>query len=650
VCGIVAYVTGEGLSDERLRDACLHATDTLRHRGPDDSGTWTDSASGVALGHRRLAILDLSQEGRQPMVSDCGRYVIVFNGEVYNFQAIRKELESAGEAPAFRGSSDTEVMLAAISAWGLERAVGRFIGMFAFALWDRRERVLSLARDRIGKKPLYYARIGSAFACASELHTFSSLPGFAPRVDRNALRLFVRHNYIPAPHSILEDVRKLEPGTILAVGVGSSGVSEPRVTRYWSAEEVWREGGERPFASTEAEAETELEELLRDSVHLRMVADVPLGAFLSGGIDSSLVVALMQSLSPIPVRTFTIGFHEATHDEARYAREVARHLGTDHTELYVSPTEAREIIPDLATIYREPFADSSQIPTCLVARLARKSVTVALSGDGGDELFNGYPHHVIADWAWRMSRRVPKGVRRLGRTAIGRGCKYLANMAVPVVGILFGPAAPKKAEYGLQLLSQDDFPQFYRGVVSHTLEPERLVIRGKEPPTPFDAVTFPADGTDTFREAGLLDILTYLPEDILTKVDRASMAVGLEARTPLLDHRVVEFAARVPTSMKIRNGQGKLPLRRLLNRYVPPELVDRPKMGFAVPLGEWLKGPLRGWAEDVLAEDRIRNDGYFHARTVRGIWREHLTGQRIRTDLLWCVLMFQEWLHGKGIS
>ncbi len=645
MCGIVGFLAKSIVTSESLLDIGRRACETLRHRGPDDSGVWVDPECGVVLGHTRLAVIDLSPEGKQPMTSACGRYVIVFNGEVYNHVALRRELEDRGDALSFRGHSDTEVMLAAISAWGLEGALHRFIGMFAFGLWDKRERTLHLVRDRIGIKPLYYGEVGDKFVFASELKAFRATPDFEGRIDRNVLALYLRHNYIPAPFSIFESIFKLEPGTVLSVRPGNTGLLEYETKSYWSVQDVWHAGARRPFEGDEAEAEEALEELIKDSVRLRMIADVPLGAFLSGGIDSSLVVALMQSVSTRPVRTFTIGFHEATHDEAKYANKVARCLGTDHTELYLTPQEAMGVIPELPNIYDEPFADSSQIPTYLVSRLARQSVTVALSGDGGDELFAGYNHYRIAHRYWSLVRRIPYSARQLIGAAALPMYKSFGDRAAMVAGLLLGSSASKKLEFGLRMVSIGDFRLFYRAVVSHLLEPDTLIQGAVEPVSRFEEGDSYPDDRDLYRVMALLDLRTYLPDDILTKLDRASMSVALEARVPLLDHRVVEFAGRLPTAAKIEDDRGKAILRRLLHRYVPKELVERPKMGFGVPLGGWMAGPLRDWAQDLLDEQRLKREGYFDARRIGRIWKEHISGRRLRAELLWCVLMFQAWLE-----
>ncbi|MDD3312791.1 asparagine synthase (glutamine-hydrolyzing) [Pseudodesulfovibrio sp.] len=627
MCGITGFLSPSGATGDRLRATAQAMADSLAHRGPDGDGIWTDAAAGVALGHRRLAILELSPLGAQPMASADGRFVIVFNGEVYNHQTLRPELEAAGYA--FRGTSDTETMLAAIGRWGLVPALERFVGMFAFALWDRETRELHLVRDRMGIKPLYYGRAGRDFVFGSELKALRAHPDFAAEVDRDALCLYFRHNYVPAPHSICRGVRKLEPGCLLTLRPGES---EPAVTRWWSARDVWERGDARPFAGTEDEALDELERLLGDAVAKRMLSDVPLGAFLSGGIDSSTVVALMQAASSRPVKTFSIGFGERAFDEAPYARAVAEHLGTDHTELILSPKDLLEVVPSIPEYWDEPFSDSSQIPTYCVSRLARRSVTVSLSGDGGDELFAGYGRYF---WArkWRFVEPVPLPLRRLAA---------LAGKALPEAAWrVLGPKGTR-LRWRLDGLCSGDFQHFYRYLLSHFKDPAALVLGGREPET---ALSRPGPAlSDRFRLMTLLDVETYLPDDILTKVDRASMAVSLEARVPILDHRVAAFAAALPTSMKVRDGRGKWLLRRLLRRYVPDALVERPKMGFGVPIERWLGHELRDWCESLLDEGRMREQGYLDAGAVRRIWRDYLAGQGNWYYYLWDVLMFQAWL------
>jgi asparagine synthase (glutamine-hydrolysing) len=620
----------------------------IRHRGPDDQGVWAGDPGGPVLAHRRLSILDLSPGGHQPMASPSGRHVIVFNGEIYNFQEIRRALQGGPGAPRFRGGSDTEVLLAAIDRWGLVGALERSVGMFALAVWDRERRELSLARDRLGEKPLFYGRAGDALVFGSELRALAAHPSFRGTVDRDAVALLLRHNCIPAPHCIYEGVRKLPPACVLTIA--SPADFERAPVPYWSARAAATRGAAEPFAGTVDDAVRELETLLGDAVGLQMVADVPLGAFLSGGIDSSTVVALMQERSSRPVRTFSIGSDDRAFDEAPHARAVARHLGTEHTELCVTARDALGVIPSLPSLYDEPFADSSQIPTYLVSRLAREHVTVALSGDGGDELFAGYNRHRVAERVWGALRRVPRAARAAGARALGAPSATTWDSVITALQPLL-PAGWSHGSPGYKvgrfaaIAAAASPEELYLRMISHWQDPAAVVIGGREPLTEITAPRSGAELGGITERMMLLDLLTYLPDDILTKVDRASMAVGLEARVPLLDHRVVEWAWRLPMSFKFRDGQTKWPLRQLLYRRVPKALVERPKAGFGLPIGAWLRGPLRTWAEELLDERRLRNEGFFHPAPVRQRWVEHLAGRRDWTYHLWNVLMFQCWLE-----
>lgn len=616
---------------------------TLLHRGPDDGGIWVDAEVGIALGHRRLSILDLSPEGHQPMHSVSGRYVIVFNGEIYNFLELRQELEALGHY--FRGHSDTEVMLASFSQWGLERAIERFNGMFAFALWDRQERVLHLGRDRIGEKPLYYGCVGQTFLFGSELKALKAHPRFQAEINRDALALFVRHSCMPAPYSIYKGIYKLPPGTVLTW----KGDGDLTVIPYWSAKEAAELGVAKPFVGSESEAVARLEALLQEAVALRMVADVPLGAFLSGGIDSSTVVALMQTQSSQPVKTFSIGFYEESYNEAKDAKAVAQHLGTDHTELYVTPEEAIAVIPKLPTLYDEPFSDSSQIPTFLVSQLAKQHVTVSLSGDGGDELFAGYNRYFWGRSIWKKVGWMPQSLRRVAAHTLTTLSPQTWDQLFIGFGSFF-PSQLRQRQPGYKLhklaeiLAVDSPESMYRGLVSHWKEPDSLVLGSLEPTTTLTNPKKWARLVDFTERMIFLDTVTYLPDDILTKVDRASMGVSLEARVPFLDHRLVEFAWQIPLEMKIRNGQGKWLLRQVLYKYVPQKLIERPKMGFGIPIDDWLRGPLRDWAEALLDEKRLREEGFFNPQLIREKWTEHLSGDRNWPYYLWDVLMFQAWL------
>ena len=646
MCGIAGIIDQHGRlpSPEAVLRAMARS---LVHRGPDDEGIFWDPGSRVGLAHRRLAILDTSTGGHQPMESASGRYVVAYNGEIYNYRELREEL--AGQGCRFRGASDTEVLLAAVETWGLRTALERFNGMFAIALWDRREHRLHLVRDRLGIKPLYYGRAGDVFLFASELKPLHHVPSFAARIDRGALSLYLRHNTVPAPWCIFEGMAKLPPGTVLTVIPGEEDTS-PEPVPFWSAAAAVEKALARPFRGDDREAVDALDRHLRRAVRRRMVADVPLGAFLSGGIDSSTVVALMQAQSDRPVRTFSIGFWEKEHDEAPFARSVADHLGTDHTELYVTPEQALEVIPRLPAMFDEPFADSSQVPTYLVSELARRHVTVALSGDGGDELFCGYERYAWGAQVLRPVSRLPRALRPL----LGR---VLAALPPAWWNVLLAPLrVVARGGYG-RLLQGDALHKFaamvscgsreemYRRLVSHWKEEDGILPGVMEPLTVHTDPTRRPD-LPTFEQYMMfVDLVSYLPDDILTKVDRASMSVSLEARVPLLDHEVVEFAWSLPLSLKVRRGTRKWILRQVLQRYVPASLLDRPKSGFSIPLDAWLRGPLRDWAEDLLSERRLREEGFFDPAPIRRKWREHLSGRRRWHYFLWDVLMFEAWLE-----
>jgi asparagine synthase (glutamine-hydrolysing) len=644
MCGIAGYLMSTAraaMAGRELESRAARMVATLKHRGPDDVGTWSDAAVGLSFGFQRLAIQDVSPTGHQPMHSASGRYTIVFNGEIYNFHDLRAELDGT----PFCGSSDTEVLLAAVERWGLRAAVERCVGMFAFAIWDAHERRLHLVRDRAGEKPLYYGTAGGCFMFASEVRALRAHPAFDAEIDRNAVAAFLRYGYIPAPHSIYRGICKLMPGGMLTVTIrrdGSFDVPPPQA--YWSLQERLQQGAVQPFEGDDQEAIGELDRLCLRSVRQQMIADVPLGAFLSGGVDSSLVVAAMQSQSPGPIKTFTIGFRDKAFDEAPQARRIAHHLGTDHTELYVTPHDAQQVIPQLARIYDEPFSDSSQIPTFIVARLARRAVTVSLSGDGGDELFGGYPRYQRAVKLWQAVAALPRSLRRpLGRAV---------QAALDGAG-LANRGSCARIYAAAQLLAADRAGQCYQAVVSRWKKPSQAVLRANEP---LDAFTDPGRavcGGDFFRDIMATDALSYLPDDILVKVDRAAMAVSLESRAPLLDHRLMEFSLRLPHRFLVRDGQTKWLLRQLLYRYVPAELVAHGKQGFAVPLGNWLRGPLRDWAESMFDETRLRRDGFFQPLVVRRKWHEHCHGRRDRMPYVWSILMFNAWLDanaGPGVQ
>lgn len=636
--------------------------DTLRHRGPDDSGIWTDPSAGMALGHRRLSILDLSAAGHQPMVSRCGRFVLAFNGEIYNHLDLRRDLNnpvapsSSDEVTlgiSWRGHSDTETLLACFVAWGIERTLQSIVGMFALALWDRETHTLTLSRDRVGEKPLYYGWQGNCFLFGSELKALKAHPCFCAEVDRGALVLLLRHNYVPAPYSIYEGIQKLLPGTYLQVeGAGASDADlssrdagEP--ARYWSFAQVAERGAATPFMGSDQDAVDELEQRLQAAVSAQMLADVPLGALLSGGLDSTTVTALMQSNSSQPILTFTVGFEDRQYDEATHARAVAKNLGTNHTELRLGADDALELIPQIPEMYDEPFADSSQLPTYLVMKLACQHVKVALSGDAGDELFGGYKRYLLAPklWQWlgwmpqRLRQQLGGGLLKLPPELINRLLKPVANRSGMVM------LSDKVEKLGNRLCNVDCIDDLYVSLVSEWPDPAGLVLNARLPRNLLDERASWPSLQDPVARMMIVDGLTYLPDDILVKVDRAAMAVSLETRAPFLDRDLIEFAWTLPMHMKIRDGQGKWIVRRLLDRYVPRELVERPKMGFGIPLDAWLRGPLRDWAESLLAEQRLEREGFFDPALVRATWNAHQAGSASFGYRLWSVLMFQAWLE-----
>jgi asparagine synthase (glutamine-hydrolysing) len=635
MCGIAGIFRVGGVEEERALGQLAAMAQALVHRGPDDCGSWLDAAAGIALAHRRLSIIDLSAQGHQPMRSACGRYVVILNGEIYNFRELRAELERAGHL--FRGHSDTEVLLAAIVEWGLRPAVERFNGMFAFALWDAQARTLSLVRDRVGEKPLYYYRGPRVLLFASELKALRAHPEFRPTLDREAVAQYFRFGYVGAPRTPLQSTFKVLPGTILsfrAAGEAAAPVVEP----YWSATSVFtRALGQR--ARTATSGAQELEALLRDAVRLRMIADVPIGAFLSGGIDSSLIVALMQAQSAQRVRSFTVRFDETRYDESQFARAVAEHLGTDHTELRVTPQDALSLVPRLAAICDEPMADASQIPTALIAALTRRHVTVSLSGDAGDELFGGYDRYAQAARLLKRVSRWPYALRALAAAALS------ATAGISRLPGLRGATVLRHAHKVRRLITARDPAELYTLYVSRWQDGA-----GADEGAGADArvlsTELAAIPHATFEdEMMLLDFLVYLPDDILIKVDRASMAVGLETRVPFLDPRVIELAWSLPQHLKITPQGGKQILRQILGKYLPPRLFERPKMGFGVPLAAWLRGPLREWAEELLSEAEMRRAGVLDPRAVRATWRAHLSARADRSSHLWDVLVFQGWLR-----
>ena len=656
MCGITGVLDSRAETEaERLHGDVRRMADAIRHRGPDGAGTWCDAAAGIAIGHRRLAIIDLSIEGHQPMVSASGRYVVAFNGEIYNFGALRRDIDARDVGlREWRGHSDTEVMLAVLERDGVHRAVEQLNGMFAIAIWDRETRDLWFARDRAGEKPLYYGWCGNHLLFGSELKALRAHPAWQGQLDRGALALFLRHGYVPTPYSAYRGIGKLPPATLLRVPAGATSGIPLIPERYWSSSAAVAHGLAAPFSDGDAAVLDRLDVLLRDAIGMRMVADVPLGAFLSGGIDSSLVVGIMQALSPRPIRTFSIGFNEDAFNEAEYAKAVATHLGTAHTEFYVTSKEARDVIPTLPAMYDEPFADSSQIPTHLVCALARKHVTVALTGDGGDELFGGYQRYFIGRDLWRRIAPVPRTLRR----GIASGLAALSpdawTAAARAIRFLL-PHRLRRADLGVmvhkvaRVLGSLDETAFYLGLVSQEQAPHMLIGSPEHATWLSGLYALPTLPTLTDRMM-FLDLVTYLPDDILVKVDRAAMAVALEGRIPFLDHRVMEFAWHLPMRMKLRRGEGKWALRRLLDRYVPRHLVHRPKAGFGVPIDAWLRGPLREWAEHLLEPTRLRAQGLLDAEWVHRVWQGHLSGAVPAHYWLWNVLMLQSWLDEEGRS
>ena len=629
MCGIVGFLQA-GLASESWERVLTAMTDSLAHRGPDSRGQWFDPMARIGLGHRRLAVLDLSAQGHQPMCSKSGRYYLTYNGEVYNHRALRRELEACGVV--FAGHGDTEVLLAALETWGVEGAVKRCNGMFAFALWDRQERSLHLVRDPFGIKPLYYGRAGEALVFASELKPFRHHPDFRAEVDRDALTLLLRHNAIPAPHCIYKGIAKQIPGTIVTFRA-SDDYRKPVTTAYWSLREVVHRALARPFSGSKEDAAEELDALLRDAVKLQMMADVPVGVFLSGGVDSSTLTTFMQAQSSLPVKTFSIGFREEKRNEAGYARTIASHLGTDHTELYVTVDDAKRVIARLPDIYDEPFADSSQIPTYLVSELARRTVTVSLSGDGGDELFGGYWRYCLGADSYARARWLLTTFSRLGR--IGGACCGTSSRLLHRLGKYHWPRWPagrRRVQDLAKSLDVDNHEVLYQEPVSTWTEPVALVPGANEPLTAINDRAQWVDVTHFALQMMFLDQMVYLPDDLLAKVDRASMCASLEVRVPFLDERVVTFAWSLPFVWKIEKGQRKILLRRVLSRYLPSELVDRRKMGFAIPLAEWLRGGLREWAEELLDERRLRQDGFFQSRLVRQEWEGWLKDAGSRTS------------------
>jgi asparagine synthase (glutamine-hydrolysing) len=650
MCGFNGFFSTQARSYSN-NDVIKKMNIALHHRGPDDEGSWQDDTLGLVLGHRRLAIQDLSPAGAQPMHSTCGRYVLVFNGEVYNHLQLRQRLTQEGVTVDWRGHSDTETILACFVTWGIEQTLKSMVGMFAVVLWDRSHKVLTLARDRMGEKPLYWGWQDSNLYFSSELKGIKAHPEFKANINRDSIALLLRHNCIPAPHSIYQGIQKLHAGHWLQLSlVDLENAKKAQPQAYWCLNDIVESGLSAPFTGSPKQAVDVLESTLMSSINSQMLSDVPLGAFLSGGIDSSTVVALMQVQSSRPVKTFTIGFDDEGYNEAKHAMAVAKHIGTEHTELYVRPEEVQSVIPKLPSIYCEPFADSSQIPTFLVSQLARQKVTVALSGDGGDELFGGYNRYLMAQQVLNNNRKLPRPIRKM----IASGLVALSPSHWDALFNTLAPVIPKnlhirtpgdKAHKLAGVLEIDNERECYHRLTSHWQNPTSIVIGAKEPPTLItDLNSWPQ--TDSFQHAMMaMDAQTYMTNDILVKVDRAAMASSLETRVPMLDHRIVELAWRMPLNYKIRNGEGKWLLKKVLFRHVPKTLIERPKMGFGIPLHDWLRHSLRDWAEALLDESLLKQQGYFHSAPIRKMWEEHLSGVRNHQANLWSILMFQAWLE-----
>lgn len=620
----------------------------LERRGPDGESVWVNSEASIVLSHRRLSIIDLTETGTQPMKSESGRFVISFNGEIYNHLDLRKQVENENSEKQWNGTADTETLLACIEIWGFKTALQKTIGMFAIALWDQKKKSLTLARDRAGEKPLYYGAHNGVLFFASDLSALRVHPAFKAEINRNSLHLYTLFSYIPAPYSIYKDIHKLEPGQFVTY---DTPTTTPQYETYWSLRSDAIEAGmENPFQGSYGDAVNHLETTLKDAVERQMISDVPLGAFLSGGIDSSTIVSLMQAVSDKPIRTFTIGTEDKNYNEAEHAKKVAEHLGTDHHELMVSPQQALDVIPTLGKMYAEPFSDSSQIPTHLVSKLARETVTVSLSGDGGDELFCGYNRYQMAGRFQRVSniprvlrRGLAKSIQSIGPQTYNNSLKHVRKF-LPL-GLSHGNLGDRLHK-AASILDCKDVLEYYQRLVSTWQDPAELVLGGHEPETQISR--HPPNSSS--REAIIndmmaLDYLTYLPDDILCKVDRAAMAVSLETRVPFLDQNVVEFAWSLPLAFKMQDNVGKKVLRDVLYKYVPKKLIERPKMGFGIPLDVWLRGPLREWAEHLLNEKTLREQGYFNADLVRKIWQQHIKGTHNNQYLVWNILMFQSWLE-----
>lgn len=646
MCGLAGVLSTNNIPTTSVLSAMTNA---IHHRGPDDHGAWIDSTAGIGLAHARLAIVDLSPAGHQPMKSLSGRFVIAFNGEIYNHLELRAELETNNPGIRWNGHSDTETLLAGFDYWGIHETIKRSVGMFAITIWDKEENNLTLCRDRLGEKPLYYGWQDDIFFFGSELKALTAHPSFNFQINRDAIALFLRHSCIPAPHSIYKNIYKLMPGSLVTVSIANPN---PAIEYYWSASQVAKNGISNPLSENEKANVDALEKTLLGAIKLQMAADVPLGAFLSGGIDSSTVVALMQAQSDRPVKTFSIGFHEEQYNEAHYAKAVADHLSTEHTEFYATPEDALEVIPKLAELYDEPFADVSQIPTYLVSKLARQHVTVSLSGDAGDELFCGYNRYLLTNKIWRYLGKMPLWIRNIISACILFFSPSTINaIAGPICRLLpkkyksLSNQLGDKLHKSANVIKAKNSADLYRRLISIIQDPENYALGSSESATSPPYIDNELHSNNGIEQMMLTDILGYLPNDILTKVDRAAMGVSLETRVPFLDHRVVEFAWRIPMKYKLHNGEGKWILKQILFKYVPQNLIERPKMGFGVPIDSWLRGPLRDWADALLNAERLSSEGFLKPDAVQRLWREHLSGQRNWQYQLWNILMLQLWLE-----
>lgn len=647
MCGVAGFLMDSKSSSSVNFDLITKKmTDSIKHRGPNDSGCWNNPSEGIALGHRRLSILDLSDAGHQPMESSNGRYVIAFNGEIYNHLQIRSDIEKNNGNISWRGHSDTETILSAFETFGIQESLEKFVGMFAFSLWDKKNKILTLARDRLGEKPMYYGwqniANGRVFLFGSELKALKSFPDIDLRVDRGSLSLFLKHAYVPNPYSIYENIFSLEPGQFLQVSLTNKMT---KTVNYWEASEIIKKGSFEEYKGTPKEAVKDLKNLLRHTIKSQMISDVPLGAFLSGGIDSSTVVSIMQEQADIPVKTFTIGFNEKGFDEAKYAKSIANHLGTDHTELYINANDAIKVIPDMHSIYCEPFADSTQIPNFIVSRLANNDVTVALSGDGGDELFGGYSRYNHIDNIWKKINYFPLSTRNLiskiltyplqEKSIYSRyKSKTLTNLSKRIIS-------------GTNLINSETIDKLYLHVITQIPFSEDVIHDGYLKETKLDDLKPSFGDISNIEKMMATDTINYLPDDILTKVDRAAMRTSLETRVPFLDHNIVEFAWRLPISYKVKEGESKWPLQQILKDFLPESLTKREKMGFSVPIHEWIRGPLSEWCEELLNKDRLKSEGFFDEEIVCNKWKEHLFGKKNNITFLWPILMFQSWLENQ---